>query len=350
MSKEYKCEHGIRKYYCIECGGNGICEHGKRKSQCIDCKGGSVCEHLRQKSICRDCNGSQFCIHEKLKRRCHECNGSSFCLHEKRKDNCIICCPSTFCIHKKRKNRCLICGGSQICIHEKLKEKCFECGGSIYCIHKKRKTRCKKCDGRELCKTYLCEYIVTNKYDGYCSRCFLYTFPEKPISRNYRTKEFSVVTFIKTYFTNFTWRENKKIEDGCSLYRPDLFLDMGSQIIIIEIDENQHRNEEYSCENKRIMTLSQDVGHRPIVFIRFNPDSYCNEKGEKIKSCWGITKKTGICKIININEWNMRLEKLKENIEYWIQNNTTKTIELVYLYYNENENEADDDEHTDGKI
>ena len=45
---------------------------------------------------------------------------------------------------------------------------------------------------------------------------------------------------------------------------------------IVEIDENQHIEYDCSCENKRIMELSQDVGHRPIIFIRFNPDDYLN--------------------------------------------------------------------------
>jgi len=36
--------------------------------------------------------------------------------------------------------------------------------------------------------------------------------------------------------------------------------------------------------NNRLMELSQDVGFRPIVFIRFNQDGY------KITSCWYINK------------------------------------------------------------
>ena len=74
-------------------------------------------------------------------------------------------------------------------------------------------------------------------------------------------------------FVDFDWKTDKTINDGCSKRRPDLLLDFGYQIVIIEIDENQHNNYDCSCENKRIMELSQDLGHRPIVFIRFNPDS-----------------------------------------------------------------------------
>ena len=71
--------------------------------------------------------------------------------------------------------------------------------------------------------------------------------------------------------------------------RPDLFLDFGYQVLIVEIDENQHQNYDCSCENKRLMELSQDVQHKPIVFIRFNPDDYMDQE-RKISSCWTTNK------------------------------------------------------------
>ena len=64
---------------------------------------------------------------------------------------------------------------------------------------------------------------------------------------------------------------------------------MGSYIIIVEIDENAHIYYDCSCENKRLMEISQDLGFRSIVFIRFNPDDY-TIKNEKKLSCWGINK------------------------------------------------------------
>jgi len=65
------------------------------------------------------------------------------------------------------------------------------------------------------------------------------------------------------------------------------------------------------------MEISQDLGHRPIIFIRFNPDSYIDVNGVKIKSCWGLDG-YGLCSIKNKNNWNERLIKLKEKVEYWI--------------------------------
>ena len=38
------------------------------------------------------------------------------------------------------------------------------------------------------------------------------------------------------------------------------------------------------------MELSQDLQHRPIVFIRFNPDDYTNQYGILVKSCWKLNK------------------------------------------------------------
>ena len=51
------------------------------------------------------------------------------------------------------------------------------------------------------------------------------------------------------------------------------------------------------------MELSQDHGHRPIIFIRFNPDDYIKE-GVNITTCWAPDK-TGICVVQKSkrNEW-----------------------------------------------
>ena len=163
-------------------------------------------------------------------------------------------------------------------------------------------------------------------------------FPDKPVAKNYKTKEFAVVEFVKLWFPNFTWLADKQIKDGCSFKRPDLLLDLGYQIIIVEVDENQHNKYDCSCENKRLMELSQDLGHRPIIFIRFNPDDYVNINNDKVRSCWSITKITGIVKIEYKKEWNNRLECLKDQINYWAkpENKTDKTLEIIQLFYNQN--------------
>jgi len=185
------------------------------------------------------------------------------------------------------------------------------------------------------CQNIWCLTQVKEKYDGYCLFCYINMFPDKPVSRNYKTKEYAVVEYVKNKFSQFDWKSDKIISGGCSKRRPDLLLDLGYQIVIIEIDENQHTGYDCSCENKRIMELSQDIGHRPIVFIRFNPDDY-EKDGENITSCWGMNKKS-ICivKKSKKDEWNERLTCLEETILYWSNplNKTNKTIETIQLFY-----------------
>ena len=190
------------------------------------------------------------------------------------------------------------------------------------------------------CQSKFCDIFVNKKNDGYCLPCYINLFPDNPVARNYKTKEKMVTDFVLENFKNVTIVIDKKVQDGCSKRRPDLLLDLGYQVLIVEIDENQHIDYDCSCENKRIMELSQDVNHRPIIFIRFNPDDYKNINNENITSCFGIDNRSGvlIVKKSKQKEWNERLNVLKNVIEYWIniENKTDKIIEIIQLFYDKN--------------
>jgi hypothetical protein len=331
------CEHNKLKSYCKECGGKGICKHNKQKSCCKDCGGSQICEHNKRKSECKECGGSQICEHNKLKSYCKECGGSQICEHNKLKSYCKECGGKQICKHNRQKSQCRECGGGSICKHNKLKSQCKECIGGSICEHNKLKPHCKQCGGSALCKSEWCETRATSKYDGYCMVCCINLFPDKSIVRNYKTKEKYIVDYIFQQFPEdkYSWINDKCIYDGCSKKRPDLFLDLGYQVIIVEIDENQHINYDCSCENKRLMELSQDINHRPLIFIRFNPDEYIT-KDTKITSCWGYNKLgVAVIKKTKEKEWQNRLECLYNQIAYWCdeKNKTNKTIEIVHLFY-----------------
>jgi hypothetical protein len=70
---EKKCEHGKRKCFCKECGGNQFCTHNKRKDYCKECGGSQICKHNKRKDMCKECAGSQFCEHTRLKCDCKVC-------------------------------------------------------------------------------------------------------------------------------------------------------------------------------------------------------------------------------------------------------------------------------------
>jgi hypothetical protein len=367
-----KCEHGRHKYYCKDCGGSAFCEHGKRKSRCKKCGGGEFCEHGKNKYICKDCGGKGICEHGIQKHNCKECGdikycehgkprgyrckeckgagicehgnvtsdckecgGSAICKHKKHMRFCKECNGSQICKHGRVRSTCKICGGGSICKHGKVRYTCEDCGGKAHCKHGKWKESCKKCGGSMCCKSSWCETIAsTKKYDGYCLYCFMHLFPDKKVARNYKTKEKDVVDRVKEAFPDFTWVHDKKVEDGCSKRRPDLLLDLGTHIVIVEIDENKHSDYDCSCENKRLMELSQDVHHRPIVFIRFNPDKYVDGGGKTVQSCWRMNK-NGILTITKTKaeEWKQRINILKDTIQYWTDNPVEKTVEIIELFY-----------------
>lgn len=60
------------------------------------------------------------------------------------------------------------------------------------------------------------------------------------------------------------------------------------------------------------MQIIQDLGHRTIVLIRFNPDDYISIEGNKIKSCWKLNKKSGLLVLDQkkIKGWNQKVKAI----------------------------------------
>lgn len=55
--------------------------------------------------------------------------------------------------------------------------------------------------------------------------------------------------------------------------RPDFFWDQGLYGVVLEVDEDAHRNRPEFCECARMINIAQ-AEMRPIFFIRYNPDAY----------------------------------------------------------------------------
>lgn len=369
-----KCEHGKRPCLCVPCGGASTCEHKRVRAQCIDCGGKNVCKHKRLKADCRECNGSNYCQHGNFTKRCKECRGSMICQHNKErgickecnpggggqicihnieKRGCKICRPDILCIHNKRKPNCDLCQGYSRCIHKKFKILCELCGGSQLCCHKKNKRRCLDCgNGEDLCThgkykilCNICDIIIhpekwcelcktvrvvkKSPYKPYCYMCYYVQNPDTKM-RKYKLKEHYMVEELKDKYNDIDILFDKRVDGGCSLKRPDVRIECYTHSVIIECDENRHIG--YSCENKRIMEIFQDLGERPIVFLRFNPDSYKDsETGQLISGCFSTKK--------NINnyplkkEWKKRIAHLISRIDYYLENIPEKEVTVEHLFY-----------------
>lgn len=73
--------------------------------------------------------------------------------------------------------------------------------------------------------------------------------------------------------------------EGCTRERPDVLIDLGDRILIVEVDENQHASYPLECELTRMGRIAQTLGGPPVVFIRWNPDGF-SMNGVKQKVPW----------------------------------------------------------------
>ena len=180
------------------------------------------------------------------------------------------------------------------------------------------------------CIDWIDSHGANKKFNGFCARCYCRLFPNDPrVRRNNKTKEGAVLCHVKQCFPELTIVNDRRINGGCSAKRPDIFIDLLTHVIIIEVDENAHITYDQSCENKRMMELSEDVAHRPLVFIRLNPDQ--NNDGP---SCWGVDGNgLAVVKKKQAAEWQKRLAALTAAISFWKNTIPEKTVELIKLFY-----------------
>lgn len=197
-------------------------------------------------------------------------------------------------------------------------------------------THCAKCreDGMinvvtRKCKNDWCNTIAQiKKYEGYCLRCFIHEYPDQEITRNYKVKERYVIDFIKEQFPDYSFMFDRVVHGGCSLRRPDAYLDLGTHVLIFENDENGHRYYNTPCEITRVNEIFTDFADRPNVYIKFNPDKYDDQP-----SSFKYHERTGVPIIRDEAEWNSRLDTLKMCIQKHIDTIPSDVMTVEYLYY-----------------
>lgn len=359
------CTHGKVKQYCDLCGASGKCDHGRRRNRCTICKtGGSVCPCGKVRERCKKCNGTAYCPCGVRKEYCKTHGGSALCDHGKRLTRCDDCHGSERCGHRRDRQWCVECADpDRVCEHKRIKVQCVPCRGALICRHQRRKTHCKECLGSHVCRhsrmrsacplcrpsiaCHHCKYndVRRSRYKPYCFRCYCVLHPDEPVSRRFRLKEHYVVDALKAHFGDtLTLRCDKRIEDGCTKYRPDILIDYGAYCVIIEIDEFRHTN--YTCEMKRMVDLYADLGARNTVFLRFNPDGYTLD-GVKHPTPFPIVD--GEMEV-DQEEMEERLHELIQVIQYYQDVPPEEPLTYTYLFYgDQEEDEADEDEADEAK-
>jgi uncharacterized protein YajQ (UPF0234 family) len=305
---------------------------------CNDCKLPDMVDIINKKCITCNIKQPNFNYKNELKGLyCNDCKLPDMVDIISKK--CITCNIKQPNFNYINELKALYCNNCKLPDMINIKDKkCITCNIKIPTFNYKGELKALYCNNCKLMdmidvrhtKCKLCNLIFSSKkYDYLCSSCYYYTNPDSVLTRNHKTKENQIISDLNKEFNNIIIQD-KIILNGCSKRRPDGLINLNDYNIIIEIDENQHSY--YSCENKRLMEIFKDLGNSPLTIIRFNPDGYKLDN-KTIKSPFGITKVDGKLKIINYNEYNIRLNKLIEIIKKNLNIIPDKEINIINLFY-----------------
>ena len=107
----------------------------------------------------------------------------------------------------------------------------------------------------------------------------------------------------------------------CGKERPDFVFDCGTHVVILEVDEHQHRERAEECECTRMVNIFQSFGGLPVKFVRYNPDKY-KKNGRAMNPAVGT-----------------RMNVLRTHLEYALKDEPVSLLSVKHLFYN-NERET----------
>ncbi len=165
---------------------------------------------------------------------------------------------------------------------------------------------------------------ILNK-DELCGICADIPFYEESKRLN-KVKETIMVKYLRNNIKEYEEiLADRIIDSTCNLYRPDILYDCGTHIVVVECDENQHKNYNWeSCslnkclehmEEKRMYEIMVAYG-LPAIFLRWNPDNF-NINGR-------INKKYNN---------NIRLEMLVKWVRYCMKMKVEPGVIYKKLFY-----------------
>jgi len=171
------------------------------------------------------------------------------------------------------------------------------------------------------CKTHIPENygMTVKRLCRYCDIKEDASFVCKDCKKIQNKKEWAIVRYLRNAIdTKFEYNSSKMLQ-GCSKKRPDIYFELGTHCLIIEIDEHQHNTYEDTCECARINEIINGIGGKTVVFIRYNPDIIKNNgKHVTISQCERV---------------DLLVKTVKEEL---VKQYDLFLVKIVQLFYNDN--------------
>jgi hypothetical protein len=161
--------------------------------------------------------------------------------------------------------------------------------------------------------------MIVKRLCRYCDIKEEATFVCKDCKKIQNKKEWAIVRHLrKTIDTKFEYNSSKMLQ-GCSKKRPDIYFELPEHCVIVEIDEHQHNTYEDSCECARINEIVNGIGGKPIVILRYNPDTI-KHNGKQIQIHQG-------------DRIDLLIETIKKELTAQY---STFIVKIVQIYYSDN--------------
>jgi len=167
-------------------------------------------------------------------------------------------------------------------------------------------------------------------YKGFCYTCFYTKYPVEGCYKNNDIKERLIVNHVIKQFPDYKFILNKAI--GPKNHRPDMLLELDDRVIIIEIDEYQHK--QYDTDELLRLDIIQKAINKKLICIRFNPDSFTKDN-IKTSSCFKLNDDK-IFEVVKKDEFDNRLKHLYKYIkkyssnDYKLKKHNIKTRKLYF--------------------
>jgi hypothetical protein len=176
--------------------------------------------------------------------------------------------------HGKRRNNCMDClrergslpvrnGGlstdGEICRHRMARKHCLQCGGSHLCT--------------------FCRLTQVKRKGSECSGCRRWRNHDTPR----KPREQAVLDFVRAEvaagrfppFDSADKRADRDLDPAVyGSWRLDVLWKLGSHWVVLEVDEDQHRGYDASCERRRELDILNSARGLPVRVLRYNPDGF----------------------------------------------------------------------------
>jgi len=302
--------------YCNDCKENGMINiYGKTCQKCNKKRPNYNFEGQTEKKFCNDCKedgminiiSSSKCEKCKNKRATYNIEGMKAMYCSKCKDPNMVDCRSVKCLERIcRKYATYSLPGTPVsyCVEHRKegmlknpRRKCQQCKDiATHGIDKP--THCEKhmtLDEYNLaerkCKNEKCGRIDVLNKDGLCVNFCSLEEKDNIIKKHIKKQELYIGNLLKEEIKMDITFKDEIIDNNCSRKRPDFVYHCGTHVLLIEVDENQHKS--YKCsaygddkngkmkgEMIRMYEIAQSFDGLPCIFLRYNPDHF-NDKSNK---------------------------------------------------------------------